>query len=254
MATVGGAGGAGAAGVEGVVPTLVGADPVGMVAVPPHPAAASTSARPAAASGRRRPVRRRFGVMDHPEWTGSSGCNDLVASGDAPSRGRVARRPRACAIGHLAVCCGLTGFRARKRMVLDRAAERTGTQHRPGVGRQPSNRGASGATFRGEFRCDRFVVSRPVGGVRSGRWPPCWPPPVSSPRARVNPIREGTRPVPPPPPAEEPGRRHRPSGPAHRRDRPCTRRIRALPLPARARRRTRDHPRCGRWPFPPPAR
>jgi hypothetical protein len=71
-------GGAGVAGVEGVVasdPMLVGADPVGVVAVPPHPVAASTTARAAAVvSGRRRIVRRMVGFMDHPEWTGSGGC------------------------------------------------------------------------------------------------------------------------------------------------------------------------------------
>ena len=75
MATVRGAG---VVGVEGVVanePTLVGADPVGMVAVSPHPVAASTTARPAAAvNGKRRTVRRRVDFMDHPEWTGSDGC------------------------------------------------------------------------------------------------------------------------------------------------------------------------------------
>jgi hypothetical protein len=72
-------GAAGVAGVDGVVasrPTLVGADPVGLVAAPLHPVAVSTTAGPAAAvSGRRwRTVSRTVGFMDHPEWTGSGGC------------------------------------------------------------------------------------------------------------------------------------------------------------------------------------
>ena len=75
MASVGGAAVAGVEGVEANGPTLVGADPVGMVVVPPHALAASTTASPAAAvSGRRRIEWRGVGFMDHPEWTGSGGC------------------------------------------------------------------------------------------------------------------------------------------------------------------------------------
>lgn len=169
-------GGAGVAGVQGVVasdPMLVGADPVGMVAVPPHPVAASTTARPAAVvSGRQRVVWRRVGFIDHPGWTGSSGCVTWsrvgmlrvglelpAAHGDA----RLGTRSACQQVGD-----GLLPRQERNGARSGSGADQPTTMLVSGVspvivGRQGRVPGS---------RRDRLVVPGLVEGLWSGRWPP----------------------------------------------------------------------------------